>query len=163
MKDQDGTVLQVRDNPRESYPPPKNDTRWDDLHALYFGGYAIWNYLTSPYLLTLPGVQTEELTPYQADGERWRRLRVIFPPPIATYSTEQVFYFDESGLQRRVDYAPYVMGNRPAAHYTEAHRTVSGLVFPTHRSVLPVLDGRRPGPTPIIVVDFSAITVDFAG
>jgi hypothetical protein len=42
-----------------------------------------------------------------------------------------------------VDYAPYVLGGRPAAHLTEAHRAVSGLVFPTHRYVLP-----RPGQPP---------------
>lgn len=121
----------VRDAPREPFP-----SRWDALHTLYFGGYGLWNYLTTPYLLTLPGVRTEELP--------GRRLRVVFPPRIATHSAEQVFYFDEAGLQRRVDYAPYVLGSRSAAHYTEAHKTVSGLVFPTHRHVLPIVDG-RPG------------------
>ncbi|QRP49385.1 hypothetical protein [Amycolatopsis sp. FDAARGOS 1241] len=42
-------------------------------------------------------------------------------PGIAPHSAEQVFHYDERGLQRRVDYAPYVLGSRPAAHYTEAH------------------------------------------
>ena len=128
------------------------------MHALYFAGYAIRNYLTTPYLLTRPGVRTEEIEPYQADGEQWRRLRVIFPPDIATHCTEQIFHFDESGRQRRVDYAPDVMGHRPVAHHTEAHQAISGLVLPAHRYVLPIVDG-RPGPTPIIVLDFSDITV----
>ncbi|GII57309.1 hypothetical protein Pth03_56980 [Planotetraspora thailandica] len=161
IEDQHGTVLQERHAPREAYPDRDGDARWDPLHALYFGGYGMWNYLTAPYLLTLPGVHTEELEPRQVDGERWRRLGVTFPRHIATHSTEQTFHYDESGLQRRVDYAPYVMGNRPAHHYTEAHRTVSGLVFPTHRYVLPVEDG-HPGHAPIIIVDFTDIAVDFA-
>jgi len=58
-----------------------------------------------------------------------------------------------------LDYAPYVLGSRPAAHLTEAHRAVSGLVFPTHRYVLPVHDSHL-GPAPIITVDFSDLTVD---
>lgn len=162
VEDADGTVLRQRDNPRASYPPRRADTRWDELHALYFAGYAIGNYLTTPYLLTWPGVRTEELTPHQAKGEQWRRLRVSFPPDIAVHCAEQVFYFDESGRQRRVDYAPQVLGDRPAAHITEAHQSVSGLVFPTHRYVLPVQDG-QPGPDPTITLDFSDIAVDFAG
>jgi hypothetical protein len=150
--DEDGTVLSQRYAPRESYPPRDANTRWDPLHALYFGGYAMWNYLTTPYLLSWPGVHTEELAE--------RRLRVVFPPYIATHSTEQTFSFDETGLLRRIDYAPYVLGSRSGAHHTQAHRTVSGLVFPTHRYVLPVVDGKL-GTTPIITIDLADITVDF--
>jgi hypothetical protein len=50
------------------------------------------------------------------------------------------------------------MGDRAAAHCTEGHRTVSGLVFPTRRCVLPMLDGRL-GATPIITIDLGDITV----
>ncbi|MEV2211290.1 hypothetical protein AB0H86_07400 [Streptomyces sp. NPDC050997] len=32
---------------------------------LYFAGYAMWNYLTAPYLLTRPGVVVRELVPQQ--------------------------------------------------------------------------------------------------
>jgi hypothetical protein len=34
------------------------------------------------------------------------------------------------------------------------------VLFPTHRYVLPVENG-RPGPTPIFIVDFTDITVEF--
>ena len=34
------------------------------------------------------------------------------------------------------DYAPVVLGVPPAAHYTDAHTTASGPVFPTHRYVV---------------------------
>jgi hypothetical protein len=53
------------------------------------------------------------------------------------------------------------MGSRPAVHRTEAHRNVSGLVFPTHRYVLPVQHG-RPEPDPVIIVDLTDITVEFS-
>lgn len=45
------------------------------------------------------------------------------------------------------------------AHQTEAHRTVSGPVFPAHRRVLPVQDGRVVA-KPVITVDFSDIVVE---
>jgi hypothetical protein len=161
VEDEGGVVLLERGNPRASFPPRDMNTRWDDLHALYFGGYGVWNYLNTPRLLTRPGVRTEELQPELVDGERWRRLQVTFPDHLITHSSPQIWYYDESGLQRRLDYAPYVMGNRAAAHYTQAHRTVSGLVFPTHRYVLPRFDDGHLGPDPIIVADFSDLSIEF--
>jgi hypothetical protein len=29
----------------------------------------MWNYLTTPFLLTYPGVQTREISPWQEDGQ----------------------------------------------------------------------------------------------
>ncbi|MEU3983359.1 hypothetical protein AB0F77_25270 [Streptomyces sp. NPDC026672] len=159
VEDEDGAVLMERHTPRDAYAGHDRTTAWDPLHALYFGGYGMWNYLTAPYLLTLPGVRTEELDPWQEADERWRRLHVTFPSYIATHSTEQTFYYDASGLLRRQDYRPFVMGGRPAVHRVEAHRTVSGLVFPTHRYVLPVVDGNVL-PSPIITVDLADIGIE---
>ncbi|MGI5414086.1 hypothetical protein ACQEV9_45790 [Streptomyces chartreusis] len=159
VEDLDGNVLIERHTPREAYKGQTLASTWDVLHALYFAGYSMWNYLTTPYLLTHPDVTTEELEPWQPSGERWRRLKAVFPPRIATHSAEQIFSYDESGLLRRHDYAPYVMGDRPVAHRTEAHRTISGLVFPSYRYVLPLVDGRL-APDPVITVDLIDITVD---
>jgi hypothetical protein len=159
VEDPDGNVLLERHTPRNAYAGQDRTTPWDELHVLYFAGYGIWNYLTTPYLLTLPDIQTQELDPWQEAGEQWRRLHVTFPPHIATHSTEQTFYYDDSGLLRRHDYRPFVVGGIPALHRVEAHRTVSGLVFPTRRHVLPIVDG-RPLPRPTITVDLDDLSVD---
>ena len=37
------------------------ETQWDNLYLVYFSGCAMWTYLTSPFLLKLPNVQTEEI------------------------------------------------------------------------------------------------------
>jgi hypothetical protein len=50
-------------------------TPWDALQVGYFISYASWNYLTAPFLLTYPGVQTRELEPWQEDGEEGPALR----------------------------------------------------------------------------------------
>ncbi len=134
---------QVRHDPRTSFPSAP-DEHWDLLHANYFVGYAIWNYLNTPRLFTLPGVQTFEMEPWIDDGCRWRRLRVHFPPTITTHSREQVFYFDDTGLLQRLDYHVEVSGGAAAAHYVGEYVEVDGLKFPTRRAVYP----RRPDNTP---------------
>src|SRR5215204_6072182 len=67
------------------------ETKWDNLHLVYFSGYAMRTYLTSPFLLKLPKVPIEEIEPWREQGDVWCRLKVTFPPEIATHSTEQVF------------------------------------------------------------------------
>jgi hypothetical protein len=79
----------------------------------------MWNYLTTPYLFTLPGVETAELEPWNENRERWRRLHVTFPNSIATHTAEQTFYYDTDGLQRRHDYTVDVNAGAVVAHYTD--------------------------------------------
>jgi hypothetical protein len=62
-------------------------------------------------------------------------LHVTFPKIIATRNPEQVFYFAEGGMQRRMDYAPEVNGNAPIAHYTGEPKTFGGIVVPARRRV----------------------------
>ena len=59
--------------------------------------------LTSPFLLKLANVLTEEIEPWheQEQGDVWSRLKVTFPLEIAIHSAEQVFYFNKKGLLRR--------------------------------------------------------------
>jgi len=157
---EDGTVLEERENPRSSFIGLNNQTPWDQLHKVYFAGYAFWNYITAPFLLTRDGVEVAEIEPWQQDGETWRRLAVRFPADITTHNTEQTFYFDADFLLRRHDYAGDVLGGFATAHYTTDHRTFDGFVFPTRRWIVP----RRPDGTsldaPVIVsLDIRSISV----
>ena len=97
--------MEERFNPRESFKGHVLDPPWDNLQLAYFAGYAMWNYLNTPFLFALPGVETEELQPWQENGGAWRRLKVTFPASIATHSAEQTFYFDQQGHLKRHDYA----------------------------------------------------------
>ena len=38
----------------------------------YFNGYALWTYLTSPFLLNLPGVELAEMKPWVETDQVWR-------------------------------------------------------------------------------------------
>ena len=129
----DGKVVKSRINPRDAFNGHKVESGWDDLHLAYFSGYAMWNYLNTPFLFALPGFTAEEIEPWNADGEKWRRLKVAFPDSVATHSSEQVFYIDGDGLIARLDYSANVTGGIPTAHYVGGYREVDGVKLWTRR------------------------------
>jgi hypothetical protein len=140
-----GSVLDERDDPRHAFRAvSKRAVRWDDLDLLYFAGYASWNYLTAPFLLAWPGVELTE----RADN----RLDVVFPADIPTHSREQLFYFDDDGLLRRLDYTAEVFGRWARAVQTcEGHREFGGIVAPTRIRIVPRGPGDRPLPGPTLI------------
>lgn len=150
--------MESRDNPRAAFEGHVEETKWDNLHLVYFSGYAMWTYLTSPFMLKLPNVQTEEIEPWDEQGQIWHRLKATFPSEIATHSTEQVF---KEGLLRRQDYNVDVLGGAPSANYASEHKQFSGLVFPTRRRVYRCRPDGQPILDRVIVsIDFSEIKVD---
>ncbi|WP_219837017.1 hypothetical protein [Paenibacillus sp. R14(2021)] len=156
-----GETLLFRDNPRAAFDGHVLSTPWDDLHVAYFASYAMWVYLTQPFLYTYPGFVTEELSPWQENGETWRRLKVIFPDYIASHCREQISYFGEDGLLRRHDYNTDVIGRgSPAANYASDYQEVNGIIVPTKRRVYPVQEGGLKAPEPLIVsIDMSEISI----
>jgi hypothetical protein len=128
-----GTVLQERLDPRRSFAGHTVTTAWDPLHRAYFNGYALWSYLTTPFHLALPGVEVEEIAPWQEGDEQWRVLRIHYPDDIATHSRRQDFYFGSDMLLRRHDYQVDVAGSLPSAQYVHDIVDVEGLRFPTKR------------------------------
>jgi hypothetical protein len=148
----DGQTIDSRTSPG-SYADHDPHSRWDALQVGYFLSYGMWNYLTTPFLLSYTGVHVREISPRQEDGQTWRRLLATFPASITTHSAEQVFYFGDDGLLRRLDYTVEADGGR-AAHYTAGYKTFDGLAFPTRRRVY----RRNPDGTPDRSV--TAITLD---
>jgi hypothetical protein len=151
----DGEVLESRADPRPLFfgrPGLRRNLRWDALDATYFAGYAWWNYLNAPYLLTREGMTVQEAEPWSPDGETWRRLEVDFPDGLDTHSPHQVFYYDGELRLRRHDYVAEVVGGwAHAAHMCADHVDSGGLVFPTRRWVRPIGPANRPLPFPTLV------------
>ena len=153
IREGDGTLVEERINPRGSFPVYTMDARWDAVQVAYFTSAATWNYLTTPFVFTQPGVKTEEIDPWTEAGQVWRRLAVTFPDSIANHNPDQVFYYDESFHQRRMDYLPDVTGT-PIAHYTHNPKTFDGFLFYTMRLVHLRDENNVAGQ------DFAAITID---
>ena len=59
--------------PRSSALGLRRNLRWDALDSVYFAGYAMWNYLTAPYLLTREGVEVGEGDTWTEGAQTWRR------------------------------------------------------------------------------------------
>ncbi|MDH4565721.1 hypothetical protein E8E95_03420 [Pseudomonas sp. BN414] len=129
----DGQLRAERLDPRASFQGHGETTPWDPLHRAYFNGYALWSYLTMPFLFTLPGVKVEEVAPWDENGQPWRRLRVHFPEDVATHCPLQDFYFGEDFLLRRHDYSVDVSGGLPAAQYVHDYIEAQGLRVPGKR------------------------------
>lgn len=90
----------------------------------------MWTYLTAPFSFTMPGFKTEELTPWEEDGQT-RRLKVTFPDDIATHSKEQTFYVGSDSLIKRHDYNAEVVAGGPAARYPSEYQEFDGIMIPT--------------------------------
>jgi hypothetical protein len=165
IETRDGELVSARRNAREAFDGfsgVRRNLRWDALDAAYFAGYAWWNYLSAPMLLTREGVTVAEGDTWREAGEQWRRLEVTFPSDIHTHSERQTFYVDTAGLIRRHDYVAQPIGWwAHAAHYCDDHRHFAGLVFPTRRRVLPRGPSGRALRNPILVaLDIDQIDIE---
>jgi hypothetical protein len=155
LEREDGEVVASRRDPRKAFfgrAGLRRNLRWDVLDATYFAGYAMWNYLSFPLILTRPGVEVEEISPWRSNGEELRRIEVTFPEGFDTHSRRQRFYLDAGGLLVRHDYVAEVVGGwARAAHLCADHVEAGGLVFPTRRWVRPIGPRNRPLAVPTMV------------
>lgn len=157
----DGRMLETRDSPRTAFAGHSLRTPWDELHLAYFSGYAMWTYLTTPFLFAQPGFQAEEIAPWQEDNEEWRCLRVTFPDDVQSHCKIQTFYFGPDGVLRRQDYHADIMGGHPVAHYASEPRNFAGLIYPTKRRAFTCGPDNRPLDVPAgVSIDFLDIVPD---
>jgi hypothetical protein len=94
METLEGQPVETLALARAGFKAMVRNSPWDALHLGYFLGYACWNYLTTPFLFSYPGVAAREMEPWREAGQTWHRLQVRFRVSIATHNPEQVFYFD---------------------------------------------------------------------
>jgi hypothetical protein len=152
-----GTVFAERTNPRAELKELRQQFMWDPLDTLYFGGYAMWNYMNLPFLLTAPGIELFEIEPWQEGSQKLRRLHAVFPAQFHTHSKEQTFYFSEEGLLVRHDYTAEAFGSwAKVAHYSVGHKEFDGLKFATIRRVFP----RMPDNTPLKFITLVSIDIE---
>jgi hypothetical protein len=129
----DGALIGAREDPERSFEGHQLQTPWDDIHLAYFTGEALWTYLNTPFLYTWPGFVTEEITPIEAGGETWRRLKVTFPDHIKSHTRQQIFCFGPDGLLRRHDFTIDILGGATGLLYATGYRDVDGIIIPATR------------------------------
>ena len=158
LESESGRTLQRRLEPRSAFAGHSADFKWDKLHAGYFCSYALWGYLTTPFLYTYHGFEVQEIEPWHEEGERWRVLQVTFPDGYAAHTPTQYSYFGEDGLLRRHLYTVDVLGGTQGANYASEYRAVDGVMLPTRRRVFAYDEARVKVPEPTLVsIDLSDI------
>jgi hypothetical protein len=151
LENANGEVIEELLQPRSSFKGHTFETPWTDLQLAYFVGCAMWTYLSTPFFLARPDIQSEEIEQWQEGGETWRRMKVRFPKDIATHSTEQILYFDQQGLLKRHDYHVEISGDIAAAHYVSDIKKFSGIVFPTKHRIFGLQPDGHAAPEPLVV------------
>lgn len=129
----DGTVVAESKAMRASFAGHTLRTACTPLQRAYFNGYALWTYLTTPFLLARPDVEVSETAPYQHGNGQWRVLRAAFPPALQTHSPTQSFYFDDTLSLRRHDYEVDIAGGFGAAQLVHDYVEADGFRMPSKR------------------------------
>jgi hypothetical protein len=154
METLDGKPVEKLEPARAGFKGMLRNSAWEARHLGYFLGYACWNYFTTPFLFSYPGVVAREIEPWHEAGQTWRRLQVRFPPSVATHNPDQVFYFDSQGLQRRMDYIVEINGSTLVGHYSSRYKNFDGLQVATRRRVF------RRNPDNTVNLNLPSITLD---
>jgi hypothetical protein len=152
----DGAIVAKRPAPRDSFAGHQMNTPWDPLHRAYFNGYAMWTYLTTPFLLAMKEVRVEETEPWQEGPETWRVLRAYFPGSIETHNSVQDFFFGEDLLLRRHDYSVNIAGGFAAAQLTSDYVVANGIRLPTKRRAYTRGSDRQP------ILEMSMVSIDIS-
>jgi hypothetical protein len=148
-----GQLVEERADPRSKFVLAD---QWDRVHAAYFSSYALWNYLTQPFVYTMPGFATEEIAPWEEQGETWRRLKIRYPDHPAGHGREQISYFGADGLLRRHDYTVDILGGATGANYPSDYRNVDGIMLPMKRRIYAQQADGQKAPEPLLVsIDIS--------
>ena len=155
----DGSVIESRDMPREAFKNHAVATSWDNLHLLYFSGYAVWNYVHAPFYFTWPGFATREIESHFEGQQKWRVLEVTYPDGFPTHCKVQKFYFDGDYKLKRLDYKADVAAGGSIAHYCFDHRKVDGLLVPMLRRAVLDPAGIAAGGRSAVLLDFVDVVV----
>ena len=158
LLDEQGCQRDARERPRAQFSRWSRQLRWDKLDILYFAGYALWNYLSFPFLLVHPGVSVKAEESTQESGARC--LRAHFDATVATHSAVQKFHIDSECNLLRHDYTADVIGGwARVANLCQASTQVQGFRFYTRRKVFPIM-GTSILPLPTLVwIELDDLTV----
>ena len=140
--DERGRLIDERRDPRRHFSGLVQQVYWDKLDILTFAGYALWNYLSFPFLLAGKAVK---LTGAEVPAEAGvLKLDARFAPDTPTHSERQSFFIDSGRRLVRHDYTAEPIGSwATGANLCLASEVVAGVRFYTRRKVFPRLGPRQ--------------------
>src|SRR6266481_8947326 len=154
ITDGERRVIDQRSDPRASFAGHTRETPWDQLHRLYFTSYAVWNYLNTPSLFTLPDLKLGRSNPTKKTAKAGdvcgSNPRQTF---LLTTGSEPAANKHSSLMKRGFCSGSIYVAVGPAAHCCFDHATFGGVVFPTLRRVVsrPPSGPRVNAPTSVLL------------
>jgi hypothetical protein len=83
-----------------------------------------------------------------------------FPAHVATHTKEQIAFFGDDGLLRRLEYSVDVLGRAKGLNAPSDYRDFNGILLPMKRRVYPVDVRRHKVAEPVLVaIDLFEITI----
>lgn len=152
----DGGLVAELHDPEDSFAGDDLTTPWNPLQRAYFNGYALWTYLTTPFLLALPGFTVREIAPVQDNDRTLSGLQFTIPPGFVSHSSAQEFYFGPDLLLARHDYRVDVAGSFSAIQYVSDLVVVDGIRVPTKRRAYRCGDDGQP------ILDEVMVSIDLS-
>lgn len=154
------SLLEHRAQPRLLFGQIRRQWRWDVLDFGYFCSYAMWNYLTMPWLLA----QHAKVLQERRDSRGRTTLTVRMADGLPTHSPVQRFCFGPDWHLMRHDYTAEVVGAwAMAAHICADYKSSGGMAYASRRRVYPTLLGMGPLPWPTLVaLDIVSLSVQTA-
>jgi hypothetical protein len=157
----DGAVVAEAADVRPTFAGHEVSSPWTALQRAYFSGYALWGYLNSPFLLTLPDVRLHAVAPVERDGDVLVGIGADFPAALPVHSRRQQFYFDSERLLRRHDYHVDIAGAFPASQYLSDYTVTDGFPVALTRRAFRLTDsGDVPnGEGPMVAMHFTDVAL----
>ena len=129
--DASGNEIYRTEDGRGLFSGRKKLGTWSPHQAAFFFGYVLTAYLSFPFTLASTSLVREGRQ--VVDGVACDALDVTFPIGALVHTRRQRFYFDETGLIRRMDYKSDVVGPIPVCHFPDRWAEAGGVLVAGRR------------------------------
>lgn len=133
--DSHGVELASQLRPRHTLLLKGVGAEWDVLQTAHFMATVIRQIAAGPFLYSMPGFSTEELSPWIEGNEVWRALKVSYPPDLEVPFRSQVAYYGKDGLLRRIRSNSEVQGGLNLVEDVTAYDQSNGILVASSREV----------------------------
>jgi len=113
---------------------------------------AAWKYLTSAFLFTMPGFETEELAPWSDNGNERRRLSYV-----ATHCPGLVSHIDRDNFIAGRDYVAQISGGLAAAHSLSDDEDFAGIRWRPNGGSIASLNGNADFDRVAVAIEFTNV------
>lgn len=130
-----GEEVESKSDPAARISQLQSEFGWNTLSSAYFLINVVRRSVMAPFLYASAGFMTEEITPWNENGEVWNVLKVTFPEGADVPSRVQYAYYGPDGLLRCLRNRVTLLGGLDLLEYVSSYSDVNGVQIPMSREV----------------------------